>query len=82
MFAKTKAEIEHIREESAQFMSDKVLKYVNSLPDIEQYPAARVEVPSDKDIYMYRRAALSSVESINQQTRLQGTGQQLMWCSP
>jgi hypothetical protein len=65
MFAKTKAEIEHIREESAQFMSDKALKYVNSLPDIEQYPAARVEVAPDKDIYMYRRSASSSAESMN-----------------
>ncbi len=66
MFAKTQAEIDHIREESAPFMSDKALKYVNSLPDIEQYPAARVEVAWDKDIYMYQRSASSSVESMKQ----------------
>jgi hypothetical protein len=82
MFAKTKSEIEHIREESAQFMSDKALKYLNSLPDIEQYPAARVEVGRDKDIYMYRRSASSSVESMNQSNKAARDIQQLMWCSP
>jgi hypothetical protein len=53
MFAKTQAEIDQIREESAPFMSDKALKYVNDLPDVEQYPAARVEVSPNYDVYMY-----------------------------
>jgi hypothetical protein len=62
MFAKTRAELEHI---SAQFMSDKALKYLTSLSDNEQYPAARVDVGRDKDIYMYRRSVSLSVESMN-----------------
>ncbi len=66
MFAKTRTELEHIREESTQFLSDKALKYLNSLPDNEQDPTARVDVGRDKDIYMYRRSAFSSVESMNQ----------------
>ena len=65
MFAKTKAEIEHIKKESAPFMSDRVLNYVNNLPDDEQYPAARVDVSGNYDIYMYQRSASSSVESMN-----------------
>lgn len=45
-------------------MSDKALKYLNTLNDNEQYPTARVDV-RNKAVYMYRRSASSSVESMN-----------------
>ena len=44
-------------------MSDKALKYLNSLNNHEQYPAARVNM--GEGIYMYQRSASSSVESMN-----------------
>ena len=60
MAAKTQAEIDHIKEESAPFMNDRALKYLNSNPDTEQYPGARVNL--GPNIYMYQWSASSAVE--------------------
>ena len=49
-------------------MSDKALKYINSLNGHEQYPAARVNM--GEGIYMYQQSALSSVESMNNANKL------------
>ncbi len=38
------AKTHHIKEDSAQFMSNKALKYLNSIEDLEHYPAARCNV--------------------------------------
>lgn len=64
MRAKTRPEIEHIKEESAPYMSQKALNYLNSIEDTEQYPAARCAV--QHGIYMYQRSSSSAVESMNQ----------------
>ena len=44
-------------------MSDKALKYLNSLNNHEQYPAVRVNM--GEGIFMYQQSASSSVESMN-----------------
>ena len=46
-------------------MSDKTLKYINSLQDEEQFPGARCSQDLE-NIFMYERSASSSVESMNQ----------------
>jgi hypothetical protein len=61
--ARTKDEVEKIKRETAQSMSDKTLNYINSLEDHEQYPGARCS--QAENIYMYGRSASSSVESMN-----------------
>jgi len=49
----------------ATSMSDKTLKYVNSLQDEEQFPGARCS-QDPENVFMYGRTASSSVESMNQ----------------
>jgi hypothetical protein len=44
-------------------MSDKALRYLNTINDHQQYPCARVSM--GEDICMYQRSASSSVESMN-----------------
>jgi hypothetical protein len=63
--AKTTADIERIKADSAPFMSNKALNYLNSLEDCEQYPGARCSKDPD-NIFMYQRSASSAVESMNQ----------------
>ena len=80
--ARTKDEVEKIKRETAQSMSNKTLNYINSLEDHEQYPGARCS--QAENIYMYGRSASSSVESMNQANKpaLHGIGLLLMSCSP
>jgi hypothetical protein len=63
--AKTTADIERIKADSAPFMSNKALNYLNSLEDCEQYPGARCSQDPD-NIVVYRHSASSAVESMNQ----------------
>jgi hypothetical protein len=62
---KTTADIEQIKEESAPFMSNKALNYLNFLEDCEQYPGAQCSQDPD-NIFMYWCSASSAVESMNQ----------------
>ena len=57
-------ELEQIKRDNAVNVSDKALKYLNSMEDIHQYPAARCAM--GEGIYLYNRTASSSVESMNQ----------------
>jgi hypothetical protein len=63
--AKTKADVDRIRNEHVLQMSDRVLKYLATVADDAQYPACRVAKTEHKEVYMYRRTASSSVESMN-----------------
>ena len=63
--AKTKADVDRIRNEHVPQMSDRVLKYLATVEDDVQYPACRVAKTEHKEVYMYRRTASSSVESMN-----------------
>ena len=63
--ARTKEEVERIKMTCATSMSDKTLKYVNSLQDEEQFPGARCS-QDPENVFMYGRTASSSVESMNQ----------------
>ena len=67
--ANTKADVERIRRQHVPNMSDKVLKYLATVDDDSQYPACRVEKTEHKEVYMYRRTASSSVESMNRANR-------------
>ena len=64
MKAKNVAQLENIKLYNAPNINDKGLKYLNTLPDTAQYPAARVAM--GPGIYMYHRSASLSVESMNQ----------------
>jgi len=47
-------------------MDIKTLKYLNTLPDDQQYPGARCDRDDgDTQVYMYMHEASSSVESMN-----------------
>ncbi len=58
------AQLEHMKFTNAPNVDDKGLKYLGTLPDNAQYPAARCAM--GEDIYMYQRNASSSAESMNQ----------------
>ena len=56
-------QLEKIKRDNALNVSDKALKYLNSIEDVAQYPAARCAM--GEGIYMYDRTASSSVKSMN-----------------
>lgn len=62
--ARTKEEVERTKMTCATSMSDKTLKYINSLQDEEQFPGARCS-QDPENVFMYGRTASSSVESMN-----------------
>ncbi len=64
--ASSKREIEHIKLTHAPHMDIKVLKYLNTLEDDQQYPGARCDHdPGETKGYMYLHEASLSVESMN-----------------
>ena len=64
--ARSKQEIEQIKHLHAPYMDIKALKYLNSLPDDQQYPGARCDRdPGESKVNMYLHKASSSVESMN-----------------
>jgi hypothetical protein len=56
-------ELEKIKRDNAVNVSDKALNYLNSMEDVNQYPAARCAM--GEGIYLYNRTASTSVESMN-----------------
>jgi hypothetical protein len=66
MKANTIEQLDKIKYENAAFVCEKSLKYLNSIPDTSQYPAARVAMGNeDSPIYMYQRTSSSAAESMN-----------------
>ena len=63
MKATNAQQLHQIKLDNAVNVNNKALKYLNSIPDQTQYPAARVAMGDG--IIMYGRSALSSVESMN-----------------
>jgi hypothetical protein len=64
--ARSKREIENIKHMHAPYMDIKALKYLNTLPDDQQYPGARCDRDNgDTQVYMYMHEASSAVESMN-----------------
>jgi len=61
--AKTPAAIDKLRFEHGAEMQDNALRFLGSIPDTQQFPAARCGMGND--ICMYQRTAASSVESMN-----------------
>jgi hypothetical protein len=61
--AKTPAAIDKLRFEHAREMQDNALCYLSSVPDTQQFPAARCAMGDD--ICMHQRTASSAVESMN-----------------
>jgi hypothetical protein len=68
MHANTVEELNEIKHQHSAHISDKALRYLNTLDDHEQYPCARVSM--GEDIYMYQRSASSSVESMDNSNKL------------
>ena len=56
-------ELEQIKRDNVVNVSDKALKYLNSMEDLNQYLAARFAM--EEGIYLYNCTASSSVESMN-----------------
>jgi hypothetical protein len=63
MNAKTPATIDKLKFEHAGEMQNNALRFLASIPDSQQFPAARCGMGND--ICMYQRTASSSVESMN-----------------
>jgi hypothetical protein len=64
--ARSKREIDQIKHLHAPFMDNKALKYLNTLPDEQQYPGARCDVGAGHPkVFMNMHEASSSVESMN-----------------
>ena len=63
MSANTVDQLSEMKHTYSPHMSDKALKYLNSLNNHEQYPSGRVNMW--EGIYMYLWSASSSVESTN-----------------
>ncbi len=63
MNAKTPAAIDKLRFEHGVEMQDNALRFLGSIPDTQQFPAARCGMGNN--ICMYQRTAASSVESMN-----------------
>jgi hypothetical protein len=63
MHANTLEELNEIKHQHSAHVSDKALRYLNTINDLQQYPCARVNMGDD--ICMYQRSASSSVESMN-----------------
>ena len=63
MRANNVEELNEIKHQHSSHMSDKALRYLNTINDHQQYPCARVSM--GEDICMYQRSASSSVESMN-----------------
>ena len=61
--AKTPAAIDKLRFDHGAEMQDNALHFLGSIPDTQQFPAARCGMGND--ICMYQRTAASSVESMN-----------------
>jgi hypothetical protein len=57
-------ELEQIKRDNAINVPTKAHNYLNSMEDVNQYPAARCAM--GEGIYLYNRTASSSVESMNQ----------------
>lgn len=67
MLAKTTAQLDKVKHDNAMTVSDKSLRYINSIPDTAQFPAARVAMGNDVTgkIYMYQRTSSQAAESMN-----------------
>jgi hypothetical protein len=64
--ASSKQEIENIKHKHAPYMDNKALKYLNTLPDKQQYPGARCDRGAgDPKVFMNQHESSSSVESMN-----------------
>ena len=63
MGALTVEHLNKIKYDTAKHVSDKALKYINSLDDAKQFPCARIG--TSKDVYTMNRTASSSVEGMN-----------------
>jgi hypothetical protein len=64
--ASSKQEIENIKHKHAAYMDVKALKYLNTLPDEQQYPGARCDRGAgDPKVFMNQHEVSSSVESMN-----------------
>jgi hypothetical protein len=64
--ASSKREIKNIKHKHAPYMDNKALKYLNTLPDKQQYPGARCDRGAgDPKVFMNQHESSSSVESMN-----------------
>ena len=62
--AKTPAAIDKNRFEHAQEMQQNALRFLSSIPDTQQFPAAQCAMRDD--ICMYQCTASSAIDSMNQ----------------
>jgi hypothetical protein len=63
LHANTMAEINHLKHKYSRHVDDKALKYLNTVPDAEIYPAARCHL--NKTSCMYQRSSSLSSKSMN-----------------
>ena len=63
MHANTVEELNEIKHQHSAHVSDKALRYLNTINNHQQYPCARVN--TGEYICMYQWSASSSVESMN-----------------
>ncbi len=68
MRANNVEKLNEIKHQHSSHMSDKALRYLNTINDHQQYPCAGVSM--GEEICMYQRSASSSVESMNNANKL------------